>query len=152
VLLLRKLYSATNLYSDDVIDDVKMICENRNFYLRLFVKGGSLQLSQGAPWLPRFMSPSTCALLSSPPFLSYYFEIRPPGSRPNNHWFCSVRASISMEIWVIQASKVAKCSLFDDLLVSVGGLFLLGFAALMQTIMDSMRNDWKSFPQTAPNC
>jgi len=42
VLLLRKLYSGANLYSDDVIDDVITIRENQNFHLRLFVKGGSL--------------------------------------------------------------------------------------------------------------
>jgi hypothetical protein len=40
LLLLRKLYSAANLYSDDVIIDVLTIRGNRNFHLRFFVKGG----------------------------------------------------------------------------------------------------------------
>jgi hypothetical protein len=43
VLLLKKLYSAANLYSDGVIVDVLTIPENRNFHLRFFVKGESLQ-------------------------------------------------------------------------------------------------------------
>jgi len=34
----EKLYSAANLYSDDVSNDVITICGNRNFHLRLFVK------------------------------------------------------------------------------------------------------------------
>jgi len=39
----RKMSSAVNLYSDDVVVDVIMIRENQNFYLRLFVKNRSLQ-------------------------------------------------------------------------------------------------------------
>jgi hypothetical protein len=31
------MYSAVNLYSDDIVDDVITIRENRNFHLRLFV-------------------------------------------------------------------------------------------------------------------
>jgi len=34
----RKMYSAINLYSDDVIVDVITMCGNQNFHLRLFVK------------------------------------------------------------------------------------------------------------------
>jgi hypothetical protein len=34
----RKMSSAANLYSDDVIDDVITIRENQNFHLHLFVK------------------------------------------------------------------------------------------------------------------
>jgi hypothetical protein len=37
------MYSAANLHSDDVIVDVITIRENQNFYLRTFVKSGSLQ-------------------------------------------------------------------------------------------------------------
>jgi hypothetical protein len=33
----KKMYSAVNLYSDDIVDDVITIRENRNFHLRLFV-------------------------------------------------------------------------------------------------------------------
>jgi hypothetical protein len=40
----RKMYSTVNLYSDDVVVDVITIRENRNFHLRLFLKGGSLHL------------------------------------------------------------------------------------------------------------
>jgi hypothetical protein len=36
----KKMYSAVNLHSDDVIK----IRENQNFHLRLFVKSGSLHL------------------------------------------------------------------------------------------------------------
>jgi hypothetical protein len=32
------MYSAVNLYSDDVVVDVITIRKNQNFYLRLFVK------------------------------------------------------------------------------------------------------------------
>jgi len=34
----RKMSSAVNLYSDDVVVDVIMIRENRNFHLGFFVK------------------------------------------------------------------------------------------------------------------
>jgi hypothetical protein len=34
----EKLFSAANLYSDDIIDDVITIRENRNFHLRIFVR------------------------------------------------------------------------------------------------------------------
>jgi hypothetical protein len=34
----RKMYYALNLYFDDVIVDIIMTRENRNFHLRLFVK------------------------------------------------------------------------------------------------------------------
>jgi hypothetical protein len=49
MLLLRKLYSTANLYSDDVIDDFITIRGNRNFYLRLFVKGATLHLVSNVP-------------------------------------------------------------------------------------------------------
>jgi hypothetical protein len=34
----RKMYSAVNLYSDDVVVDVITIRRNQNFHLRIFVK------------------------------------------------------------------------------------------------------------------
>jgi hypothetical protein len=34
----RKMYSAVNLYSDDIVVDVVTIRENRNFHLRIFIK------------------------------------------------------------------------------------------------------------------
>jgi hypothetical protein len=37
------MYSAVNLYSDDIVVDVVTIRENRNFHLRIFIKSGSLQ-------------------------------------------------------------------------------------------------------------
>jgi hypothetical protein len=41
----RKMYSAVNLYSDDVVVDVVTIRENRNFHLRFFFKkSGSLHI------------------------------------------------------------------------------------------------------------
>jgi hypothetical protein len=36
------MYSAVNLYSDDVVVDVITICGNQNFHLRLLVKSRSL--------------------------------------------------------------------------------------------------------------
>jgi hypothetical protein len=38
----EKLYSTANLYFNDVVVDIITIRRNRNFHLRLFVKGGPL--------------------------------------------------------------------------------------------------------------
>jgi hypothetical protein len=39
------MYSAVNLYSDDVVVDVITIRENQNFHIRLFVKVSIVTLS-----------------------------------------------------------------------------------------------------------
>jgi hypothetical protein len=43
----QKMYSAVNLYSDDVVVDVITILGNRNFHLRLFVKVRVVTLDLG---------------------------------------------------------------------------------------------------------